>query len=241
MTLTRIIMSALAGLMIFAAAPASAVIIDDFQNATNRTTGNGIGTTVFAQTNGSNIIGGERDTRLTISGDTDPTDINVASFGVGGGSLVFNNDSGVVSTLSVLWDGSGDNATTNEYGLGGVDLTDGGATSGLVFTASADHDAVITVTFYEDANNFSTGTLSLTGDNTEQTLTQLYSGLVDNIGGASLNAVNAIELTVSTNGSVQDLDLQISALGTPSAPEPGALALIGLMALGGAFWRKKAA
>lgn len=88
----------------------------------------------------STILGGYRD--LSITKDSDAFGGGAATLRASSGSLILDNATGVTSTGVVTWDGSNNagagGTSINTAGLGGVDLTLGGADSFLAQVKYAD-------------------------------------------------------------------------------------------------------
>ncbi len=123
-------------------ATAAPVVVDFFTGPTQSAiddSNNAAGNFVFAGEIGpqADILGGYRDIGVNcISGCTDDgTNVSASSISVFGGTLNFNNDSGVVGEGTVVWDGIG----TPGASVGPLDLTMGGTlTDFLIETVSSD-------------------------------------------------------------------------------------------------------
>ena len=144
---------------------ANAGIVDLFstdQAILEDTTNGGFNSTdaLYSQVGGVGdltILGGFRDLAVSaISGADDG--IDASSIRVSGGSLTFNNDTGVYGQGQVQWDGddSGGNIFDIDYtGLGGLDLTLGGTADAFqVTTLASDQGWVFEITMYTDATNW---------------------------------------------------------------------------------------
>lgn len=124
----RKVLSVLVGLGLAMAGSAQALIIDDFNPppALQSLVSGVVGTTMVSAAS-PGAIGGNRDLLLSVLSNDSAGGLGVAKLIVAGGSLAFNNDSGVASVGIVRWDGD---ALTGNNGmlLNGIDLTTGGTT-----------------------------------------------------------------------------------------------------------------
>ncbi len=100
-------------------------------------------------------IGGERDILVELIAG--PGDVVMRILHLDRPLLSFSGDSGAVGRGVVSWDGiDSDGDQLNPIGLGGFDLTEGGANLGIEFLQGADlPGGVLTLTVYTDADNFS--------------------------------------------------------------------------------------
>ena len=84
------------------------------------------------------------------------------------GLLDFGADAASNGIFWVNWDGNNSNpAVLNPTGLGGIDLTSQGASTGIEINTAADHDGgTIMLKVYSDANDWSLATVPIpdTGD-----------------------------------------------------------------------------
>jgi hypothetical protein len=106
-----------------AAAPAQAVLIDNFNDGTFVIIDGG-----FGQFVGAGIIGGERDvtTGANVTGQ-----VSANNFGSGRLSMIFDDGPGSSLHLDVTYDGS-DGAAANDFaGLNKADFTDGGSSDSI--------------------------------------------------------------------------------------------------------------
>ncbi|MFM8251229.1 MAG: SdrD B-like domain-containing protein [Planctomycetota bacterium] len=165
------------------------------------TTANGVGVAAEA-------VGGERDLVMNIiSGG--PGD--KVQFGVSANRLNLTADAGAVGQGSVTWDGVDGNATTlNPTGLGGVDLTSNGASTGLRMSMGADHaGATVKTTVYTNAGNRSTLTLTIPEitpqDPNPELLLPFSSFTIEAGTGANFANVGAIEVDIDTTVNGTDV------------------------------------
>ena len=130
-----------------------------------------------------------------------------------------NSGSGI---YTLAWDGAnpGTPPALNYTGLGGIDLTAGGAT-GISLLMGADHDgSTATFTIYKDASDWSTATFSIPGpsdgvdsNNPNQSVFVPFSAFTTGGGsGADLTDVGAVQMQVG--GGIDGLNGQVSLLAT---------------------------
>jgi uncharacterized repeat protein (TIGR01451 family) len=138
---------------------------------------------------------------------------------------------GGTGSYTLAWDGANPNTppALNYTGLGGVNLTAGGAT-GMSLSVGADHDnATATFTIYKDANDWSTATVNVPGPsagigstNPNEAVYVPFSSFTTGggTGAGNLTNVGAIELQIA--GGIAGLNGQISSV---SAVAPTAMAV----------------
>ncbi|MEM6364897.1 MAG: hypothetical protein AAF745_10745, partial [Planctomycetota bacterium] len=177
------------------------------------------------------VVGGERDVEIElVSATSGDSQFQVVT---GNTELVFSNGGDVQATLLVQYDGidtlqadgitSEDNGLDlKETGLGGIDITGGDITGGLVLSVRADQavtDGLI-LTVYTDDTNFSTINIDLPSSiATAQNVFVpfLDPAFVDTGAGADFTNVGAIEAFVdgvNSNGGAgaPSLDLFVAVL-----------------------------
>lgn len=118
------------------------------------------------------ILGGQRDINANvISGSTDDSgtagvcDVgdSCSTLVAAGSTLAFNNETGVVGSAVIQWDGDDQNITLNPIGLGGFDMTVGGRASALDFDVKiSDQAFVFTIEAYTDATHYMKYTIAST-------------------------------------------------------------------------------
>ncbi|MBM4001093.1 MAG: DUF11 domain-containing protein [Planctomycetes bacterium] len=156
-------------------------------------------------------VGGERDlyVELTSASGTLTLDVN----GITTSILEFQASATATGTRLVTWDGADSNATTlDPIGLGGIDLTDSGDSTGIELTVGADqNNGQITVNIHTDGANYSTAVIDIPntgGAATETVYTALSSFAVGGGTGADFTNVGAIELRITGVAAVDgQLDL----------------------------------
>lgn len=212
---------------------ASALSIDDFSN--NQSTfipAGGVNPqAVTSLAAAAGAVGGSREIILErTSGfgiaavDTNLTDAGHASLSTGANTR---------ASVTLLYDGNAD-GSVDPSGLGGVDVTDGGASSILRIVARSDLNTVIRVQIHSgSATDFLVAELSLTGSGTGsgpfQNLDIPLAGLGVVGAGADLTNVGAIVavLNFDPENRPASVDLQVQSIGT-IVPEPASLVLLGV-------------
>lgn len=184
------------------------------------------------------VVGDERDMALERTNPLeDPpgasAQLNVSPPPGGNGFLTWSNDTGVISTGSITWDGSdGDATSLDPTGLGGRDYFSGEGAAGVFsFEVTAwdlvdDQDAVYTLEVYTSAGAASTQTVPVDGPVPEGTIVEFpISGFTPLAGaGADFSDVGAIVFSFASTD--QDLDTAYDNLmapcrsGPPARPRP---------------------
>lgn len=201
---------AVGGFAAMAVQPASAaVLIDSFDTpqgpfVVNSGTPNG-GNEVA----GGGIIGGAREVWINHAGGPGNSDLNIT-----GGIFFISNDFGTSSTVNIIWDGVG------STGLGGEDLTAGGAMGIAVEVLLSDLGGTLDLTLTDTFAATQSSQIVLPAVGTPTTFTFLFGAFA----GVDLTSVDKIQLDISGPGA---LDVGLDFLET-SVPEPGTMALIGL-------------
>lgn len=217
----QFVIPALVAVLAFAysANEAQALLIDSFMTTSQSLSEAG---TSFMAAAGA--VGGSRE--LTLSTSVPPAigtihlDVVIAS-----GVLSYAEPPPADGAFSVTWDGGADDLL-DPIGLGGVDLTDGGAST-LFNTNVIDDIAGSTLTFtvYSgDGTDFSVGTMVLPLSEALFVLATLpfASFVVGGGAGADFTDVGAIVLENGTGLPSQDIIIQL--LETSSIPEPSTFA-----------------
>lgn len=208
---------------------AQAFTIDTFDSAGQSVSYTGVESFPISNTTASGVsIGGSRQISIdTAAGGGVNT--NVDSFNSNAFSV--NNNTGATSTSSVLWNANG-------VGLGGLDLTDGGASTALLLAITFIDQGNVTIQFdvtETAAAGGSTASLTLSGLGLG-TKTFLFSSF-SNFASVDFTQVNSIKMTVNA-GLASDLTLDLVETNV-NIPEPSSLVLMGLGLVGFSTFRKR--
>jgi uncharacterized repeat protein (TIGR01451 family) len=183
------------------------------------------GTSAGSSASGAGILGAERDMEIYLSSGV------IAGNGldavVSSGFMSYSQDATIAGTLECQWDGADGSSALNPTGLGGIDLTGGGAQDAIQLNLSFDDlPAETTWTVYSDGGNASSVTFTLPGlifGNTRFVIP--FSAFTPILGaGADFSDVGAITLTAGSSSAAPDLvidDVQTAA--TLNAPMTVAL------------------
>lgn len=222
-------------------------LIDDF------TTVDGDGQTVTGLTGtlsessaAANVVGQERDIRLTIvsNTETDPL-LGTVALGVStaNGQLSLSTPLSAVAQALVQYDGvdaDGAAITLQPTGLNGVDLDDSDPAAGLEVMIQSETVIAggLQIRIFTDATNFSIADIDLDGTNVEQTVFVPFSAFVQGgAGPADFSNVGAIEAEIDptvTNPDTPGLDFSVSVVNSLRSNESTVnLANIQPISLGG--------
>ncbi|MCA9988644.1 MAG: hypothetical protein KDE59_30265 [Anaerolineales bacterium] len=164
-------------------------------------------------TSGS-ILGGERDAAIHFvngfAGLTSAQMVAGAPFNV----ISFSNSDFNESILTVTYDGDDNDATTlDPVGLGGVDLTSGGAAGFGFSVVTLDQTANITVRIYSNATDHSTATVTVNGRKGYFIPFSSFGIGSGATNPADFTDVGAVQLEIDPNG-VDSVDLSIDIFDT---------------------------
>jgi hypothetical protein len=224
------------GLLVHANA-AQAFVIDSFETDQ--------ATSVFAPVgsasnwaSGPGILGSERDVTLTLASGVGTTAIASA------GEFAYGHIASSEGSATLTWDGSDASSSLDAIGLGGVDLTDAGASDGFVMSLLFnDFAASMVLTVYTDAANFSQATAPLPGGvppDPQALLKVLFDDFVVAGGtGADFTDVGALSLEID-GSSTPALDVSLDYIETShvSVPEPSTAVSL-LSALAAIAWSRR--
>ncbi len=214
--------AALSFVLMTAALPAGATVIDSFDTAQPEVTLQApgqIGQTLGNAQAAPEALGGIRNYQATLLGGT--TGNRIRAF-VGGGLYNHVQDPSVTGRSMLIWDGNSTPLTVDPTGLRfggmtGVDLTDGGVANALeVRLEFADLGALLQMEVYTDANNRSVHQLSITSTATQQIFIVPFSAFTQSSGAAGpADLTNVGAVTVRVDGaSTAALDVQLDLLQT---------------------------
>ena len=195
-----------------------AVTIDTFDEAVQNLSVSSAGSTTDSDVaNPANeALGGERDILLELDSATGDANVDVDQ--ADSNRLDFSGNIDALYTFTVAWDGAdGDATTLDETGLqdvngDGVDLTNGGAATGLNVSLGADQaNGAVTIEVYTDANNGSSITVPLPDTGTGVADPQFidfndpgWATIGGLAGPADFTDVGAIQMIVQTNTVATD-------------------------------------
>lgn len=184
-------------LLFFTTIPAVGQTVDAF------TTGQFVSSLFPASTvnGGTSVLGTYRDAILT------PLGTQTSTLTIGSGTYTYTRDAGDISFISVDWDGNNDAITFVETGLGGVDLTTGGANAfQFNITANRSSNFEIKILVHTDASNSSLVNPVSTSGTGVQTI--CYSSFSVASGtGADFANVGAVQLDTGVGNAAQDWDM----------------------------------
>lgn len=254
----KTLVAAASAVLLSAGVPAHAgVIIDLFDGGVTQTvqTGTvGVGGTDWSQTGpyaSNSVIGQYRDMSITKLSDQVSPAGSITTFTAAGGVLDLSNPTGNTSMGVVTWDGINNagamGANVDTSGLGGLDLTAGGANALLASIVAADLGFDYKIRVWDMSGNWSV--LSslvvekvLPGDGASADYQFSWFNLASGdyfLGGLPFNIsrngivdftnIGALQLELS-NASEISVDLAIGKIET--IPEPGTLALVGAALFG---------
>ncbi len=204
------------------AAPDAVVTIDHFDAAQGPVVAS-LGNPAGGSVSGPNVLGTERDVRVTVLSGSPGT----ASMQAITSDLLHSQDTGIIAQTLIQWDGVDGSITLNPSGLGGVDLTQAGTQNGLAISVLLNDLPIdLKFTIYSGPNS-STATISLPGGQTGGSLPIDYYvpfGAFTTLGGSGANfsSVGAVELLIDGKTDASDLtvhDIRTVSLDWGDLPE----------------------
>lgn len=189
-------------------------VIDTFNTTADLASAVSTGpTSATSATAAPEAIGGERDFSVSVTSGIGMVELRGNAFGAG--VLEYSATATANGTRIVTWDGvDGAGGTLNGTGLGGIDLTSAGASTGISLTIGADqNNGQVILRIYTNAGNFSTATVNIpnTGGAATQTVIVPFTSFTVGGGtGATLTNVGAIQMEVS---GILAVDGQVDTLG----------------------------
>lgn len=209
-------------LFLLASTPVFALSIDEFDGETATTS-----TDTFID---GSMLGGERDITSFVG----------TTYGSTGGQATVAYTAGFAQA-TITYDGNDDSAA-NAFGLGGVDLTAGGADRFLLSVTSVSNIGSMQI-FIDDSfgNAIRNGAQDINSAGLYEFAFNTFT--FSNGSGANFNNVNAIRLVFSSNVDARGpASLTMDYLRTDSAvavPEPSTFALLGLTLAVAGVWRRQ--
>ena len=165
----------------------------------------------------SNIIGGFR--TVTASTPAGRLNIDINTAGYNPGHLDIANSSGANGTVTILWDANG-------AGLGGQDITDGGASTGFLLGFPNPADNGLTFNFL--VNGSSAATKTFADGSVGGGFFIPFSTFSDS---SVFTSVNSIQLTLSSS-LAWDATIDLATSSPTPVPVPAAFWLMGSAMLG---------
>lgn len=229
------------------------ITIDLFDGPAQAVTTSTLGATVNNQSAANaNVVGLYRDLSITKNFDNvGSVDAGESSLASGGGVLQLDNATGNESVGVITWDGINDAGAAGAFvdttGLGGLDLTFGGANALLASIVAADLGFDYKIRVWDMAGNVSTLSAAVQfpvqpvdGVSADYQFSwfNLADGFYDiaglqftiaKTGIIDFSEIGALQLEL-TNADTISVDLAIGAIQT--IPEPGTLALVGAALFG---------
>jgi hypothetical protein len=210
-------------------------------------------------------VGGYRDLALTNVTGFGTSNTRKASAEVNGGTLSWNNDTGIWSDLTVTWDGNDPATSLDKDGLAGIDLTKGSRLEGMfvqLFNPDVTAGQYTNIAFNIYDMNGTKYSLSKKVNTviTRDGQTGLFfdftqfgkfvgtsttsSGLTTKSNFQNIGSIQMVVNTSRTNNASKGIDLDLGIVSAvdndPEIPEPTAsLAALGTVMLLGAGMRKK--
>ncbi|MGV3607301.1 MAG: SpaA isopeptide-forming pilin-related protein [Planctomycetaceae bacterium] len=161
-------------------------------------------------------IGGERDMSVQLTSGIAGENVSMDSQAA---RLRFQSSDLAQGTFDVSWDGvDGDASTLNATGLGGIDLTLGGAATAFETTISADQpNGTARVRVYSSATNWSESTIfTIPGTNTLTNHTFRFADFTVG-GGTGADFTNVGAITMEIIGTTDGMDGRVTLLRTLGA------------------------
>ena len=208
----------LTGMVFASLANASSFIIDPFDDTQKLTA------TASSNVAAADIIGGHRYGAITqvVGTGSDTLNINNPTINVLDLSMAAGDD----SNMRLLYDGTSENTGTNAFGLTGIDFTQLGVLNLIRFRLESNANNSIVMKVYKDASDFSSATVSYSGDSTFHNYDTPFTSFVATGAGADFTNVKAFDLTIS-GVPQQDLQMDFISAETSATPEPSSIILLG--------------
>ncbi len=232
-----IFVAAVALAAVLTTAPASAVIIDNFDHGPLDITANQATPLVQSVVDAAGIIGGEREASVLYYNPTStaPDNVRLRVDFADQNNFSHSQDAGVAGLSVFVYDGNDGNPNAIDYtGLGGVDLTEGGLADRFVFTvlfADQSANSVLDLRVYTDATHYSDLFKSFAAPiNSATQISFLFSDF--NVGSGAAGAAdftNIGAILLAIDGRFEPaLDVRLDMLETLVIPEPATMSLLAL-------------
>lgn len=209
---TKLIMTLAAGFVLAAGAQAQS-IIDSFETWQFAKVGYCPCASNCVSTSAPEALGGERDLGVgrlegsamdSLFGDVCLTFPCTASLSCG---------PGVLGCMHISYDGFDNSIAINPTGLGGVDLTEGGACNAFVLLTTSDLGANVDVTVYQDATHYSFAEIAIAADPTftfaETVLPFAQFVPIGPEGGADFTQVGALDFVLCNGPAGADIGMGV--------------------------------
>jgi uncharacterized repeat protein (TIGR01451 family) len=202
---------------------ATGLVIDSF-SATTQTANAAYpsGTSGTSYSTATEAIGGGRDMSVQLTSPHGAVTLGADS--TTPDALDFTTGPGAVGIGQVVWQGqatgayaTGPGELRNPTGLNHLDLTGGGANTGIELTLGADQTGTAVLTIYTDGNDWSSATITIPnsadGTATQNVFVPFSSFTVGSGNGATFTNVGAIKLTISGAAAMEAQVANIDAVG----------------------------
>lgn len=183
----------------------------------------------FASYTTAQALGGERDAMISrLSSNSGAVSMDIS--GSVASQLSYASAPFTSGSLFLSYDGVDGVSAFNPEGLGGIDITQSGANTGIFLRSTSDLGAELTFTIYTTADYVSTVTIPIAADPTF-TFTDYFMPFssfsdIGSLGGADFADVGAITLFLDGSTPGTDVSLEtVIATATP-VPEPGGCLLV---------------
>lgn len=169
------------------------------------------------------VLGGERDVQITRTIGNDAVELLINPTG-SDRLLSASSAVGTTAVWSVVWDGVDGSSTVDAYGLGGVDLTEGGINTGFLFRVRSDLPATLEIVATGASGGSTSATLPLPGG--EATLQSRFLGFGAFPSPALFSDTGSLSLSLTGSaGTDAQLDYVLVTVPEPS----GAVAALGAL------------
>ncbi|MBD3676008.1 MAG: PEP-CTERM sorting domain-containing protein [Planctomycetaceae bacterium] len=220
----RIFTLAAAALMAFSSVAQADLIIDDFSSGSQTLSAAGGATTT--ESVAGTMIGGERDSLITNFGSEGRVDLDINNSFSGAGMTLYSESNNTDGKFELVYDGIDNSSVIDTAsGLGGIDLTQAGANTGILFTGVAsDLGTTLTFTVWSSTTDSSSYTIPVSSGNITS---DVFVGFNQFSGTADFTTVTALRLTGDVALTQNGTDINLTSI-VATTPEPASLAIMGL-------------